>query len=104
MTEADNAFAKIVAKAWRDPTFKAALIANPAAALKAEGMDVPAGMAVTVLENTDKYFHLVGRINVGGSRDVSMGDNRLIIGSIHDTPAPGVMVVERTIKAIPISA
>ena len=58
----DNAppeFGKIIAKAWRDATFKAELIANPAAALKAEGIDVPAGMAVTVLENTDKQFHLV---------------------------------------------
>ncbi len=52
-------FAKIIAKAWRDPAFKAELIANPAAALKGEGIDVPAGMAVTVLENTDKQFHLV---------------------------------------------
>ena len=50
---------KIIARAWRDPAFKAALITNPAAALKAEGIDVPAGMAVTVLENTDKQFHLV---------------------------------------------
>jgi len=38
---------------------KAELIANPAAALKAEGIDVPAGMTVTVVENTDKQFHLV---------------------------------------------
>jgi hypothetical protein len=58
-SENDNAFGKIIAKAWRDPAFKAELIANPAAALKAEGIDVPAGMAVTVLENTDKQFHLV---------------------------------------------
>ena len=59
MPENDNQFGKIIAKAWRDPAFKAALIANPATALKAEGIDVPAGMAVTVLENTDKQFHLV---------------------------------------------
>jgi hypothetical protein len=59
MTENDSAFAKIIAKAWRDPAFKAALIANPIAALKAEGMDVPAGMTVSVVENTDKHFHLV---------------------------------------------
>jgi hypothetical protein len=59
MPETDNEFGKIIAKAWRDPAFKAELIANPAAALKAEGIDVPAGMAVTVLENTDKKFHLV---------------------------------------------
>ena len=61
MPENDTApdFAKIIAKAWRDPAFKAELIANPAAALKAEGIDVPAGMTVTVVENTDKLFHLV---------------------------------------------
>ena len=59
MSENNSEFAKIIAKAWRDPAFKAELIANPAAALKAEGIDVPAGMAVTVLENTDKQFHLV---------------------------------------------
>ena len=59
MTENDTAFGKIIAKAWRDPAFKAELIANPAAALKAEGIDVPAGMKVTVVENTDKLFHLV---------------------------------------------
>ena len=59
MPVTDNTFGKIIAKAWRDPAFKAALIANPAAALKAEGIDVPAGMAVTVLENTDKHFNLV---------------------------------------------
>ena len=59
MPENDNAFGKIIAKAWRDPAFKVELIANPAAALKAEGIDVPDGMAVTVLENTDNQFHLV---------------------------------------------
>ena len=59
MSVNENAFGKIVAKAWRDPAFKAELIANPAAALKAEGFDVPAGMTVTVVENTDKLFHLV---------------------------------------------
>ena len=59
MPENDNQFAKIIAKAWRDPAFKAELIANPAAALKAEGIDVPAGVTVTVLENTDKQFHMV---------------------------------------------
>jgi hypothetical protein len=31
MSENDNDFAKIIAKAWRDPAFKAELIANPAA-------------------------------------------------------------------------
>ena len=59
MPDTDNAFGKIVAKAWRNPAFEAELIANPAAALKAEGIDVAEGITVTVLENTDKQFHLV---------------------------------------------
>ena len=59
MSENNPELGKNIAKAWRDPAFKAELIANPAAALKAEGIDVPAGMTVTVLENTDKQFHLV---------------------------------------------
>ena len=59
MSDIDTQFGKIIAKAWRDPAFKAELIANPAAALKAEGIDVPAGMAMTVVENTDKQFYLV---------------------------------------------
>jgi hypothetical protein len=59
MSVNENAFGKIIAKAWRDPAFKAELIANPAAVLKAEGVDVPAGMTVTVVENTDRQFHLV---------------------------------------------
>ncbi len=59
MTDNDTVFGKVIAKAWRDPAFKAELIANPAAALKAEGIDVPAGMAVTVVENTDRHLHLV---------------------------------------------
>ena len=62
MPENGTTFGKIIAKAWRDPAFKAELIANPAAALKAEGIDMPAGMAVTVLENTDKQFHLVSAL------------------------------------------
>ena len=59
MTAHEPELGKIIAKAWRDPAFKAELIANPAAALKAEGIDVPAGMAVTVVEDTGKHFHLV---------------------------------------------
>ena len=59
MSENNPELAKIIAKAWRDPAFKAGLIANTAAALKAEGIDVPDGITVTVLENTDKQFHLV---------------------------------------------
>jgi hypothetical protein len=52
-------YGKIIAKAWRDPAFKAKLIANPGATLKEAGLTVPAGVTVKVVENTDSHFHLV---------------------------------------------
>lgn len=50
---------QLVAKAWADETFKQRLLADPVAVLKAEGLELPAGLTVKVLENTDKVFHLV---------------------------------------------
>ena len=60
-TKQDNAaaYGKMVAKAWRDPAFKAKLLADPNAALKDAGIPVPAGVTVKVVENTDTHVHLV---------------------------------------------
>ena len=49
---------RLVARAWADPAFKAKLIADPAAVLKENGLLVPAGVTVKVVENTDTLFHL----------------------------------------------
>jgi len=63
MSKADQdkaaVYGKIIAKAWRDPAFKAQLIADPHATLKSAGVDMPAGVTVKVVENTDKHVHLV---------------------------------------------
>jgi hypothetical protein len=53
------AYGKIIAKAWRDPAFKAQLIADPQGTLKSAGVDMPVGVTVKVVENTDKHVHLV---------------------------------------------
>ena len=50
---------KIIAKCWADEGFKKKLLADPAATLKAEGADVPAGLTVKAVENTEKVFYLV---------------------------------------------
>ena len=49
----------ILAKCWADANFKQQLLADPAAALKAEGIEIPAGYTVRVLENTDKVLNYV---------------------------------------------
>lgn len=53
------AYGKIIARAWRDPDFKARLVADPLGTLKAAGVALPAGVTVKVVENTDSHFHLV---------------------------------------------
>jgi len=60
-TKRDNAVAygKVIAKAWRDPAFKAKLVADPHAVLKDAGVAVPAGVTVKVVENSASHFHLV---------------------------------------------
>jgi hypothetical protein len=45
-----NAYAKIVAHAWKDARFKEKLLKNPKEALKEMGMDVPANFDVRVIE------------------------------------------------------
>ena len=57
--KASAAYGKVVARTWRDAAFKAKLLADPQATLKEAGVAVPAGVKVTVVENTAQHFHLV---------------------------------------------
>ena len=52
-------YAKVVARAWSDPAFKAQLLADPNAVLVAAGASVPPGVKIRVVENTDTLVHLV---------------------------------------------
>jgi hypothetical protein len=53
------AYARIVARAWREPAFKSELIADPGVVLEAAGFSIPAGVKVKVVENTATHVHLV---------------------------------------------
>ncbi len=50
---------QLVARAWADPAFKAKLLADPAGVLKENGLALPAGKQLKVVENTDKVVNLV---------------------------------------------
>ena len=54
----------------KDSDEKQKLLANPAATLDALGIQIPDGVTVKVVENTDKLFHLV---------IPSMGDNQHVL-------------------------
>jgi hypothetical protein len=50
---------RVIAKAWADEEFKAALKADARAALASQGIEVPEGVTLKVMENTDRVIHLV---------------------------------------------
>lgn len=50
---------KIIARAWRDPAFKAKLVADPKAVLREAGVTVPANITVQVVEDSATHFHFV---------------------------------------------
>lgn len=51
--------AKLVARAWVDPAFRARFIANPKAACAEMGIDATAINEFVVLENTERVRHMV---------------------------------------------
>ena len=48
MAEQENPLQKVITRCWEDEAFKERLLADPAATLSAEGVDVPEGMTVNV--------------------------------------------------------
>jgi len=57
--ELNRAYAEATRKAWSDPAFRAKLLANPRATLLAEGVQIPAGVTINVVENTPDVINLV---------------------------------------------
>ena len=50
---------RVIAKAWADEDFMEALLTNPKAALRSQGIEIPDDVALHVFENSEKVFHLV---------------------------------------------
>ncbi len=59
MTDQAKQVQQLIAKCWADEAFKQKLLADPAATLKAEGIEIPPGVTVQALENTAQQFTLV---------------------------------------------
>ena len=50
---------QVITKAWNDDSFKQRLLADTMAVLKEEGVQVPAGLEVKAVENTEKLVHMI---------------------------------------------
>jgi hypothetical protein len=59
-----NLRARLIARAWHDADFKSKLLGNPKAAIEQEfGVELPAEMTVTVVEDTPTDMHLALLVN-----------------------------------------
>ena len=76
----DKQWSQIVAKAWADDKFKQRLLANPAAVLKENGMTMPAGVIVKVVENTEKVIYLT--LPAKPSGELSEADLEKVAGGV----------------------
>src|SRR5688572_24459604 len=96
--EQGDKFSQLLAKCWADEGFKQKLLADPAATLKAEGAELPAGLSIKALENTDRVFHLVIPAKPTELSDeqldtVAAGAGTLLnyqppVGQVHPTTTP----------------
>ena len=57
--EQGKKISQLIARCWADEGFKQKVLADPAATLRAEGLELPAGLSYVAHENTDKVVHLV---------------------------------------------
>ena len=58
MTEQRNQLAALFAACWKDEALKARFMSDPKAVLAEHGMDVPDGIDVNVVENSDNTVHI----------------------------------------------
>lgn len=59
MSKKEDPMQKIIKRCWQDEDFKRRLIAEPSTVLAEEGMPVPRGVTVRVLEDSEQLVHLV---------------------------------------------
>ena len=59
MVEQENPLQKVIIKCWEDEAFKARLLADSAATLRAEGVDIPEGVTVRMAIDSEDVRTLV---------------------------------------------
>ena len=58
MTEQKNQLASLFAACWKDEALKARFMSDPKAVLLEHGMEVPEGIDVKVVENSENCVHI----------------------------------------------
>jgi hypothetical protein len=66
MADRNMQYQQVVAKAWGNDMFRSKLLRDPAGTLKAEGIVIPTGVEVKVMEDTATVMHFVLPVKPAG--------------------------------------
>ena len=95
MTEERNALTDLYAACWKDDALKARFMADPKAVLAERGIEMPDGMDVTVVENTDNTVHITLPMAPDGHAELSDEELSNAAGGVSAFPdAVNCMVEE----------
>ena len=72
MTEERNALTDLFAACWKDDALKARFMADPKAVLAERGIEMPEGIDVNVVENTDNTVHITLPVPPDGHAEMTM--------------------------------
>ena len=86
MTEERNQLAELFAACWKDEALKARFMNDPKAVLAEYGMNVPDGMDVKVVENSDNTVHITMPMAPGGHHELSDEELSAAAGGNCDAP------------------
>ena len=59
MTEQRNTLNELFAACWKDPDLKARLMSDPGKVLTEHGIDIPEGIKLNIVENTENSINIV---------------------------------------------
>jgi hypothetical protein len=88
MKNAGEQYQQIIANCWADEDFKKRFLADPIAVLAAEGVTLPEGMVVNIVENSPREITLV--IPAAPS-SLSDGDLDAVAGGVWSNSNPTMM-------------
>ena len=106
MTEQRNQLADLFAACWKDDALKQRFMSDPKTVLAEYGMDVPDGIDVNIIENTDTPVHIPMPAPPSGHGDLSDEELSNAAGgypvTIHHVP-DGIMDEELSSESDNIS-
>ena len=87
MTQERHALTDLFTACWKDDALKARFMADPKVVLAERGLEVPAGMDVTVVENNDNTIHITMPMAPTGHSELSDEDLSHAAGGYSFDPA-----------------